>query len=434
MLQLTDLRQQADRSVHRGIVACGHRLSNALLCAFVPNTGVSPCVKLTSALLIFVCSYLWADTNMEKLTCVGCKSPIPNKDFISCFECKQKYDLICANLSPKRFKKMSQEVKVKWVCLECKSRKPKLDNTNTPVRVVQQSQLSRPVADTEVMLDDCLTNVTVRKQRIDDYITENRLKEIWKNMMRKELETLLESTIDRKISENLKTIHNQYEEFQKSVTYISGQFEDFKKENSELRKLLSSTSSELKVLKKENEALKENLSSIANRVKALEDETLKQQQWVRLQNIEITGIPECKGEDTFHIVQKVVHHLGVTIDPSEIEFAHRVQPRRVASAERARPIVARLRSRITKDQIIASARKHRNMNTKDLGMGGENTRIFVNEHLIKENKILLSLCKQKAKEVNYKYIWTKNCRIYVRKSEMSPAILINSSTDVSRMV
>lgn len=368
---------------------------------------------------------------MEKLTCVGCKSAIPNKEFMCCHECRQKYDLICANLSPKRFKKMSQEVKLKWTCLECKSRKPKLDNTNTPVRAAQQS---KPTGELDVMALDDECNITFRKHRNDDFITEEKLKEIWKNVMKKEMESLLESTINRTVSEQLKLIKNQYSGFQESLTFISSQFEEFKIENAELKKVLGTVSTEIKCLKEENRTLRENLDAVSSRVKVLEDENIKQQQWVRLQNIEITGIPEAKEENTIDIVQKITQHLGVAIEPSDLEFAHRVQPRRVASAERARPIVVRLRQRYIKDQIIAAARRRRNMNARDVGMGGENNRIFINEHLTKENKMLLRACKQRAKEVNFKYIWTKNCRIFVRKIDTSPPIPINSSLDLAKMV
>ncbi|CAH2062393.1 unnamed protein product, partial [Iphiclides podalirius] len=133
----------------------------------------------------------------------------------------------------------------------------------------------------------------------------------------------------------------------------------------------------------------------AARIRTLEDESQRQQQWTRLQNVEITGIPESKAEDTVQVMLKLSQYVGAPIQQSEIEFAHRVQPRRAVSAAYARPIIVRLRQRRTKDRIIAACRKHRTLNAKDLGMDNETTRIFVSEHLTKENKILLNLCKKK---------------------------------------
>lgn len=87
-----------------------------------------------------------------------------------------------------------------------------------------------------------------------------------------------------------------------------------------------------------------------------------------------------------------------------------------------------------KDQIVAAARKHRNLNAGQMGIVSETDRVFINEHLTKDSKMLLSACKQKAREANYKYIWTKNCRVFVRKNEKSLPIPINSSLDLIKIV
>lgn len=370
---------------------------------------------------------------MEKhIICGGCKSAISSKEYMSCYECRQKYDLLCANLSPKRFKKLSAEVKLNWYCLECKSKQPKHDNTNTPVRASTQSQQSKVNITTGVEVNDD-SNITLRKHRIANVIPEDKMRDIWQNVMREEMEAIIDSAVNRIIADQLKPINSQNSELKESLSYLSEQLDDFKKENADLRKLLSGLSSDLKHLKEENKTLKEKLDVTVTRVKLLEDESMRQQQWVRLQNIEITGIPETRDENTLNIVQKVVNHIGVSIEEFDLEFAHRVQPRRTASAERARPIVARLRHRGVKDKIIAAARKNRNITTGDLGMGGESNRVFVNEHLTKENKMLLSSCKQRAREVNFKYIWTKNCRIFMRKNDISPPISINSASDLLKL-
>lgn len=196
---------------------------------------------------------------------------------------------------------------------------------------------------------------------------------------------------------------------------------------------MENTSSDLQCLKNENKSLRDMINNLTTRVKTLEDENMKQQQWARLQNIEITGVPEDKNEDTVAIVQKISEHIGVVIGPSDIEFAHRVQPRRAASAMPQCPIIARLKQRSTKDKIMAATRKHRNLMVKEVGIGDDTSRIYINEHLTKDNKMLLSLCKQKVKKLEYKFIWTKNCRIYIRKNETSPPISINSSADIVKI-
>lgn len=362
-------------------------------------------------------------TIMEKITCFGCKSSIVNKEIMVCQDCKNKYDLPCANLSPKRFKKLNQDAKSKWRCVECKSRLPKKDNTNTPVRQAVYPKLDDE-SEVENQPEDC--NVTFRRTRTD-HITEDKFREIWKCEMKTEIENMIETAIAKTVCNQLTAITNQCLGLQETITFISAQYED-------LRQLLNTTTLELKNVKDENKTLRDNLCSLDARVKILEDENVKQQQWVRLQNVEIIGVPENKDEDTVAIVKKISEKIGVRIEPSDVEFAHRVQPRRAVSAVRARPIIVRLRQRALKDQFIAAARKHRYLSNHDVGIGGESNKIFINEHLTKDNKMLLTNCKQKAKELNYKFIWTKNCRIFIRKNESSPPIPILSIQDLAKIV
>lgn len=364
------------------------------------------------------------------VVCGGCKTTIMDKYFINCPGCKQVYDLECASLSPKRLKKMNAENKREWRCLECKSKKPKSDNTNTPVRPsVHYVPAPAPdnESDTECYSD---SNITLRKK--STFLSDSGLKELFE-AERAETRAIVEAT-SKGLSDQLKGINVQFTSFQESLTFINCQYEDLKKEITGLKKLLNSASLEVKSLKEENSRLKEGLTACTARVKELEVENRKQQQWQRLQNLELVNIPENKDEELLNIVLKTANHIGAAIQPTDIEFAHRVQPRRAASAQRARPIIVRFRQRSIKDRVIAAARKHRNMTTRDIGIGGEEGRIYVNEHLIKENKMLLGSCRQKAKEAGFKYVWTKNCRIYVRKDDTSTPFAIDSTSDLGKIL
>lgn len=366
-------------------------------------------------------------------TCVGCSGSLDHKDFMSCKECKQNYDLQCASLSPKRFRSFNEEKMRKWLCPECICKRPKGDNSDTPVR---STHLQRPVSPSGVVHEKpSIGNVTRRKKSpaSGSFITEERVREMWRDDMKQDLKSVVDSSV-RELSGQLKVINSQCTEFHASLSYVCKQYDDLHKELSDFKQLFGNAAAEIKWLKEENKSLKQSMSANITRLQLLEEENLKQQQWARIQNVEITGIPEQKDETTTDLVLKVTEHIGVTIQPTDIEFAHRVQPRRTVSASRARPIVVRLRQRIFKDQMIAAARKHRDMTTKHIGIGGDTNKIFVNEHLTKDNKMLLGACKLRAKEVGYMYIWTKNCRIFVRRNETSPPVLINSSADLAKIV
>lgn len=378
--------------------------------------------------------------SMEKPKCSGCRAVIIDKKFINCTGCNQKYDLQCANLSPKRYKALNEENKRKWRCQECNSKLPRENSADTPVRssgAASLSDTSKPididVSEGETQLSGSRVTMRRKPSPCVSYITEDKMKEML-NSDKQEMRAVVESCVNG-LSDQLKAIKVQCTGYQESLSFVSKQYDELRKELADFKKLFSSTGSELKGIKDENKALKETMNAQSVRIRALEEENLKQQQWSRIQNIEVTGIPEHKEEDTSQIVLKVAQHIGLSIEPSDIEFAHRVQPRHTTSTPRtSRSIVVRLRQRIIKDRIVAAARKHRNLNAGALGLGEEANRVFINEHLTKENKMLLSSCKQIAREANFKFVWTKNCRIFVRRNEVSPPILIASPSELSKIV
>lgn len=92
------------------------------------------------------------------VTCSGCLTKIPDRYFLSCTSCKNKYDLECANVPIQRFcNTMTKEHKQTWVCQTCRCKKRKKDNTNTPIRP-QESEIIN-----QIPLDK--NNITIRKPR-----------------------------------------------------------------------------------------------------------------------------------------------------------------------------------------------------------------------------------------------------------------------------
>lgn len=76
-------------------------------------------------------------STVSAIKCAGCLNIISDSRFLSCSECSQSYDLLCANVPECRFyNAMTAEHKSTWKCQLCKCKHRKSDNTNTPVRLV----------------------------------------------------------------------------------------------------------------------------------------------------------------------------------------------------------------------------------------------------------------------------------------------------------
>lgn len=354
--------------------------------------------------------------------CGGCKKYIKTADKCTCsrVSCARHYHCACVNLTVDAYKKLPS-----WVCPFCTVKQPKGgDNSDTPVKLI----LTVPVE------DEGRANVTVRKGTStptspnDDTDIPAALEEAaMARLIRKEVTRALKDVT----AVQFKALGDRLSGLETSVQYLSGQCDD-------MFKYYSDTKANMAILSEENKQLREELQEMKKRTKNLEDAQARQEQWSRAQNVEVIGVPETKDECVVDVIVKIAAQTGVILHSSEIEFAHRVQPRRAAGGSTAgaaagRAIVARFRQRATKDAVVAAARKHRNVTTQQLGIGGEVKRIFINEHLTKDNKQLLKSCKIVAAENNYKHVWTKNCRIYIRKTDTSPAIPIISMSDLEKI-
>ncbi|KAL0901068.1 hypothetical protein ABMA27_006390 [Loxostege sticticalis] len=85
----------------------------------------------------------------RQVNCAGCRGVImEDSAFMRCAKCKQYLDILCANFNEEVFATMSTEYKKTWICFECRSKIPKLDNSHTPVR----QQLSHDTT----AIGDCL--------------------------------------------------------------------------------------------------------------------------------------------------------------------------------------------------------------------------------------------------------------------------------------
>jgi hypothetical protein len=123
---------------------------------------------------------------------------------------------------------MKQEHRRTWKCPECRSRQPRGDNTNTPVRHPTHLSTS-DVTEAETTTVDDTGNVTIRSRKPqaleeDKYVTENTLRLI----LKQELSNLVEKKLKHLVTEQLTIMNKSIAEFRDSLEYINKQYEDMK--------------------------------------------------------------------------------------------------------------------------------------------------------------------------------------------------------------
>lgn len=220
----------------------------------------------------------------------------------------------------------------------------------------------------------------------------------------------------------VKELRDEVSEVKLSIDFNGKVVEDISKK-------ISTMENKLKLV----DLLKSEVDSLKACIANIQDDMEQRDQWARRSNIELVGIPEKKGENLISIVSSIAKKIGFDIDPKiDIDFITRVAPKEVKKGQH-KPIIIKMQARYRKDDFLASIRRKRDLISSDIGCGGD-SRIYANDHLTSASKRLLHLTKEAAKLNHYRFVWVRNCRILVRKSEGSQIRAILKTEDLNKII
>lgn len=151
-------------------------------------------------------------------------------------------------------------------------------------------------------------------------------------------------------------------------------------------------------------------------------------------DLEIAGYPESPNENCVHVVLTVANKVGVELNVKDIVSANRAGPARTASADnmppRTRPLIVRLTHRATRDALLQAARTRRNLNTEGLKLSGPIRSLYINERLTKNNRLIFQKARALGRDMRFKYIWTREGKIFARQEHGKPRHRIRNETDL----
>ena len=116
--------------------------------------------------------------------------------------------------------------------------------------------------------------------------------------------------------------------------------------------------------------LQEKITQIESLEKKLDD----LEQYTRLVNLEIFGIPEVEGEDLEGTIIKLAESIDIDLYPEDIDIVHRFK----RGETQPKPIIVRFSNYHSKDEMYRNRRKLRRANVQHLS-GAE--KIYINENL-----------------------------------------------------
>lgn len=98
-----------------------------------------------------------------------------------------------------------------------------------------------------------------------------------------------------------------------------------------------------------------------------------------------------------------------------------------------RPLTVRLARRSTRDIVLTAARARRLFTTCGMGMSGAATPFYVNERLTKHNRELFYKTCELANQLKWKYMWTRDGKVFARQEHGKASHRFRMDTDFVRV-
>ena len=129
--------------------------------------------------------------------------------------------------------------------------------------------------------------------------------------------------------------------------------------------------------------------------------------------LEFHGIPESMlSENTDEIVQQICNLIEVNLQPSDISVSHRLPAR-----GNIRPIIAKFTRRNVRDNVYSYRRCLRSFSSSNLGFSQTTNNLYINESLTPKAKELFYKVREFRKSYNFKYVWTRYGKCYLKTND-----------------
>ncbi|XP_037555109.2 uncharacterized protein LOC119431705 [Dermacentor silvarum] len=321
--------------------------------------------------------------------------------FLSCVECKNGFHLgkTCSGVAESTFLSMGSLKRESWKCKHCRSSTGELSS----------GQLRNSAASAEA--DDPSSQLGSLREQLqginDMVVTLLPLKEKVDQLL------ALKPRIDEVLS-----LRETVLELQSSVQYLATGYDTVLAQTKE-------SDSAVKGIETQVESLTECVRKQSEEIAQFRAERNKDEQYSRLSNLELHGLPFSSGEDLRAVISELAQKLALTeFNPRDVVAVHRLPARK----DKVPPVLVRFSGPSLRDTWLAARRKLRDLAQKKLY-----PMMYLNENLTQTNKELFWKARTKGKESSYKYVWVKNGKIFARKEDGGRVLRIATVDDVDKM-
>lgn len=207
---------------------------------------------------------------------------------------------------------------------------------------------------------------------------------------------------------------DQLTDIQEAIQFMSRQYD-------EILKGVAENKRKVHELEKENKTLKHEIANLKTSVKLLNNERVRN-------DCIVNGLIVEEGMTAVDSVIKLTKDVGVDINPSNIDDAFFIRNKTVSNQVGKgikRSAIVKFSSKSAKDKLMSIKPKLKE---------NETTRsVFVNDLLCKETLNLLNYARA-LKEVGYTYVYTRNGKVFYKRSQISRPQMISTEEDVDKLL
>jgi hypothetical protein len=234
----------------------------------------------------------------------------------------------------------------------------------------------------------------------------------------------------------------------KHQEYSKAQFENLQMQNQELTHKLDEQLKRVNALESKHSELEIHITKQDSAISLLQQQVDDLMQEKLANNVELHGVPERDGEDLSLLVNKVASMLGASDTGEKNAIAYVYRGRKLKNGPR--PVIVSFKKHEDKVEWMKN-RKAKTFadyrfpvefsekagasgsKSKNPGLQHRSMRIF--EQLTPARRQLFFAARQAAYEKNFKYTWTRDGKILVRKNETTKALIrINNLNDIDTKI
>lgn len=337
--------------------------------------------------------------------CAGCKNNIKDKKYIICtsVKCKKVFHHLCVNYK-------SSEQNETWICPDCKNAIKRVgDNSATPVRsadnVTFRKLRSRNTSPTGGTSADT-AGASADASGVVEHAT---------GLSADTAGTSGDASGSlSELTQEIRLLRAEVSSMRSELGALTGALKKCEERLDDITTNLTAQESRLLAVEAEVECLQD----LKNEVEILHDKLNGQSQSMLSKDIEIQGLAETANENTDHVLARVAEAAGIKLDEKDVDFVNRVGPARTKPSDLPRPLVVRFTRRATRDKFL-KAGKARHLTSKDIinNTDEPDRNLYINERLTQANRLLFRVCRIEFKKAGFKYCWTKNGTIFVKRRE-----------------